>query len=142
MATKRQVKTIRYQHLCNIWSNFMRTHIGLKICHFLQSVVSITKGQKNKIMRKSGIQSSVPFRDRTLEQFLFSLVSKIIEKNGLSLGLFFMAKVLFWWMYCAIAAAPKDTAFFIFSTHPVTYSAELLRQMRISKQLRKSISWW
>ena len=28
---------------------------------------------------------------------------------------FFMAEVLFWWMYCAIAAAPKETAFLIFS---------------------------
>ena len=53
----------------------MRTHIGLKICHFLLSVVSITEGPKNKIMRKSGIHSSVPCRDSTLEQFLFYRVS-------------------------------------------------------------------
>ena len=33
----------------HIWSNFMRTHIGLKICHFLQSVVSITEGPKTKL---------------------------------------------------------------------------------------------
>ena len=55
----------------NIWSNFMRTHFVLNICHFLQSVVSITDGPKNKIMRKSGIPSSVPCWDSTLEQFLF-----------------------------------------------------------------------
>ena len=99
----------------NILSNFMRTHIGLKICHFLLSVVSITEGPENKIMRKFCIHSSVPCRDSTLEQFLFNLVSKKIEKNDFSWGLFFMAEVLFWWMYCAIAAAPKETAFLIFS---------------------------
>ena len=53
----------------------MRTHIGLKICHFLQLVVSITEGPKNKIMKKSGIHSSVPCRDSTLEQFLFYRLS-------------------------------------------------------------------
>ena len=26
----------------NIWSNFMRAHIGLKVCHFLLSAASIT----------------------------------------------------------------------------------------------------
>ena len=31
----------------HIWSNFMTMHIDLKICHSLQSVVSITEGQKN-----------------------------------------------------------------------------------------------
>ena len=56
-----------------IWS--MRMHIGLTICHFLQSVVSITEGPKNKIMRKSGIHSSLPCWDSTLEQFLFYRVS-------------------------------------------------------------------
>ena len=67
----------------NIWSNIMRTHIGLKICHFLQSVVSITEGPKNKIIRKSGIHSSVPCRDSTLEQFLFYRVSRKNEKSGI-----------------------------------------------------------
>ena len=67
----------------NIWSNFMRMHIGLKICHFLQSVVSITEGPKNKIIRKSGIHSSVPCRDSTLEQFLFYRVSRKNEKSGI-----------------------------------------------------------
>ena len=62
-----------------IWSNFIRTHIGLKICHFLLSVGSITESPKNQIMRKSGIHSSVPCQDSTLEQFLFWWVSK---KNG------------------------------------------------------------
>ena len=50
-------------------------HIGPKICHFLLSTVSITEGPKNKIMRKSGIHSSVPCRDSTLEQFLFYRLS-------------------------------------------------------------------
>ena len=58
-----------------IWSNFMRMHIGLKICHFLHSVVSITGGPKNKIMRKSVIHSYVPCWDSALEQFLFYRVS-------------------------------------------------------------------
>ena len=31
-----------------IWSNFMRMHIGIKICHFLQSVVCITEGPKKQ----------------------------------------------------------------------------------------------
>ena len=61
----------------------MRTHIGLKICHFLQSVVSITEGPKNKIMRKSGIHSSVPCRDSTLEQFLFYRVSRKNSKEDI-----------------------------------------------------------
>ena len=64
-------------------------------CHFLQPVVIITEGPENKIMRKSCIHSSVPCRDSTLGQFLFSWVSKKIEKNGVSLGLSFMAEVLF-----------------------------------------------
>ena len=81
--------------LNHIWSNFMRMHIGLKICHFLQSVVSIIEGPKNKIMSKSDIHSSVPCRDSALEQFLFSWVPKKIEKHGVSLGLSFMAEVLF-----------------------------------------------
>ena len=78
-----------------IWSTFMRTHISLKTCHFLLLVVSITEGPKNKIMRKSGIHSSVPCRDSTLEQFLFCWVSKKIEKHDVSQGLSFMAEVLF-----------------------------------------------
>ena len=53
----------------------MRMHIELKICHFLQSVVSITEGPKNKIMRKTSIHSSVPCWDSTLKRFLFYEVS-------------------------------------------------------------------
>ena len=52
--------------LWNLKRSFSRTHIGLKFCHFLQSVVSITEGPKNKIMRKSGIHSSAPCRESTL----------------------------------------------------------------------------
>ena len=63
---------------------------------FLLWVVSISEGPKNKIMRKSGIHSSVPCRDSTLEQFLFCWVSKKIEKHDVSQGLSFMAEVLFW----------------------------------------------
>ena len=92
------VKNINSSAICpgNIWSNFMRTHIGQKNCHFLQSVVGITEGPKNKIMRKSGIHSSVPCQDSTLKQFFFSLVSNFFFKNGVSWGLSFMAEVLFW----------------------------------------------
>ena len=78
-----------------IWSDFMRIHTCLKICHFLQSVVSITEGPKNKIMRKSGIHSSVPCQDSTLEQIFFCWLSKKIEKLDVSWGLSFMAEVLF-----------------------------------------------
>ena len=55
-------------------------HIDLKICHFLQAVVSITEGSKNKIMRKSGIHSSVPCWYSTLEKFLFFRVSGKMQK--------------------------------------------------------------
>ena len=53
----------------------MRMHICPKICHFLLSTVGITEGPKNKIMKKSGIHSSVPCRDSTLEQLLFCRLS-------------------------------------------------------------------
>ena len=61
----------------------MRMHIGLKICHFLQLVVSITEGPKNRIMSKSGIHSSVPCWDSTLEQFLFYRVSRKNAKSDI-----------------------------------------------------------
>ena len=38
----------------SIWSKVMRIHIGLIICHFLVSGVSITESPKNKIMGKTG----------------------------------------------------------------------------------------
>ena len=37
-----------------IWSKVMRRNIGLMICHFLVSAVSITESPKNKIMGKTG----------------------------------------------------------------------------------------
>ena len=100
-----------------IWSNFMRTHIGLKICHFLQSVVSITEGPKNKIIKKSGIHSSAPCRDSTLEQFLFL---QGVQKNAKS--------DIFWSRsYSTIhlskqylshkREAPRNTIFFNFFGH-------------------------
>ena len=79
-------------YLIHIWSNFMRTHIGLRICHFLPSVVSNTEGPKNKIMRKSGIHSSVPCRDSTIEQFLFCWVSKKNWKTWCFLGPLFYGR--------------------------------------------------
>ena len=82
-----------------IWSDFMRIHTCLKICHFLQSVVSITEGPKNKIMRKSGIHSSVPCWDSMLEQFLFCWVSKknskVMTKHGTELWMQDILIILF-----------------------------------------------
>ena len=48
--------------------------------YFLLSILSITEGPTNKIMRKSGIPSSVPCRDSTLEQFFFYRVSGKMQK--------------------------------------------------------------
>merc|ERR1712055_800989 len=88
----------RCQH---IWSNIMRTHIGLKVCHFLLSVVSITEGPENKIRRKSGIHSSVPCRDSISKQFLFNWVSKEIEKKLCFLGpLFYGLSVVLIYVLC------------------------------------------
>ena len=78
-----------------IWSNMMRMHICQNKCHFLGPILRGTEGPKNKIMRKSGIHSSVPCRDSTIEQFLFCWVSKKIEKHDVSWGLSFMEEVLF-----------------------------------------------
>ena len=94
-----------------IWSNFMRMHIGLKICHFLQSVVSITEGPKNKIIRKSGIHSSVPCRDSTLEQFLFYRVSRKMLKT-ISFGAVAIAQYIYQNNTSAIKERPQETQFF------------------------------
>ena len=90
-----------------------------KICHFLLSTVSITERPKNKIMKKSGIHSSVPWRDSTLKQVLFCWVSKKIVKNDVSLSLYFMAEVLFRKIYFVIVGVPKYMTFCIFSGQPV-----------------------
>ena len=101
-----------------IWSNFMRTHIGLKICHFLQSVVSITEGPKNKIMRKSGIHSSAPCRDSTLEQFLFYRVSRKMQK-AISFGAAAIAQYIHQNNNQAMKERPQETPFFFnFFGHP------------------------
>ena len=95
----------------------MRTHISLKICHFLLSVVSITEGPKNKIMRKSGIHSSVPCRDNTLEQFLFCWVSKNIEKPDVSLGpLFYGISVVLIDVFCYSCGFKRYRLFSFFWT--------------------------
>ena len=52
----------------------MRMHIGLTICYFLLSTVSITEGPKNKIIKKSGIHSSVP-------RNIFFLIALDTQKN-------------------------------------------------------------
>ena len=103
----------------HIWSKMMRMHICPKICHFLLSTVSITERPKNKIMKKSGIHSSVPWRDSTLKQVLFCWVSKKIVKNDVSLSLYFMAEVLFRKIYFVIVGVPKYMTFCIFSGQPV-----------------------
>ena len=98
----------------HIWSNFMRTHIGLKICHFLQSVVSITEGPKNKIIRKSGIHSSVPCRDSTLEQFLFYRVSRKNAKSDIFWSLSYSTIHLSEQYFGHKREARKNTIFSIF----------------------------
>ena len=42
-----------------IWANFMRTYIGLTICHFLLFTVSIAEVRKN--MGKTDIHGSPPY---------------------------------------------------------------------------------
>ena len=56
----------------------MRMHIGLIICHFLLSTVSITESPKNKIMGKSGLYGLYPCRGSPVKQFLFYRVSRKI----------------------------------------------------------------
>ena len=88
-----------------------RMHIGLKICHVVQIVVSITEGPKNKIMRKSGIHSSVPCWD-----------SRISEKKKLKVKSFeatAIAQYIFQNNTSAIKERPQETPFYsIFLGHP------------------------
>ena len=86
----------------------MRMHIGLKMCHLLQSVVSITEGPKNKIMRKFGIQSYVLCRDSTLEQFLFYRVSEKMQK-AISFEATAIAKYIYQNNTSAIKERPQET---------------------------------
>ena len=51
----------------NIWSKVIRMHIGLIICHFLVSAVSITESQKNKIMGKTGFYGLSACRGSAVE---------------------------------------------------------------------------
>ena len=95
-----------------IWSNIMRMHIGLKICHFLQSVVSITKGPKNKIMRISGINSCVPCWDSTLEQFLFYRVSGKNAKSDFFWSHSYSKIHLSKQHFCHKREAPRNIIFF------------------------------
>ena len=101
-----------------IWLNFMRTHIDLKICHFLLSVVSITEGPKNKIMRKSGIHSSVPCWDSTLEQFLFYRVSGKNAKSDIFWSHRYSTIHLSKQHFCHKIEAPRNIMFFNFFGHP------------------------
>ena len=50
-----------------IWSKVMRMHIGLIICHFLVSAVSITESPKNKIMGKTGFYGLFACRGSAIE---------------------------------------------------------------------------
>ena len=50
-----------------IWSKVMRSHIGLIICHFLVSAVSITESPKNKIMGKTGFYGLSACRGSAVE---------------------------------------------------------------------------
>ena len=102
----------------HIWSNFMRTHIGLKICHFLPSVVSITEGPENKIMRKSGIHSSFLCSCSTLEQFLFYRVSRKNAKKDIFLSGSYSTILLSKQYFSHKREAPRNTFFFNFFGYP------------------------
>ena len=96
----------------------MRTHIGLKICHFLPSVVSITEGPENKIMRKSGIHSSFLCSCSTLEQFLFYRVSRKNAKSDIFWSLSYSTIHLSEQYFGHKREARKNTIFSIFFGHP------------------------
>ena len=98
----------------SIWSNFMRTHIGLKICHFLLSVVSITEGPKNKIMKKSGIHSSIPCWDNTFQNnFCFSGFLEKMQKAK-SFGATAIAYCIYQNNTSAKKERPQETSYFSF----------------------------
>ena len=61
----------------------MRMHIGLIICHFLLSTVSITESPKNKIIGKSGLYGLYPYQGSPVKRFLFYGVSRKIVKNDI-----------------------------------------------------------
>ena len=96
----------------------MRMHISLTICHFSLSTVSITEGPKNKIMRKSGIHSSVPCRDSTLEQFLFYRVSRKNAKSNIFWSLSYSTIYLSEQYFGHKREARKNTIFSISFVHP------------------------
>ena len=96
----------------------MRMHIGLKICHFLQSVVSISEGSKNKIMRISGIHSHVLCWDSTLEQFLFYRVSGKIAKSDIFWSHRYSTMHLSKQHLCQKRDAPRNIIFFNLFGHP------------------------
>ena len=98
----------------NKWSNFIWMHIGLTICHFLLSVVSITGGPKNKILRKSGIHSSVPCWNSTLEQFLFYRVSGKNAKSNIIKSHSYSEIHLSKQRFCHKREDPRNIMFFNF----------------------------
>ena len=61
----------------------MRTHIDLKICHFLLLTVSIAEARKSKDMGETGIHGPSPCRGSTTDQFLFHRVMKKMAKNDI-----------------------------------------------------------
>ena len=71
------------QGIRHIWSKVMRMYIGLIICHFLVSAVSITKSQKNKIMGKTDFYGLSACQGSAVEWFLFYRVSRKIAKNAI-----------------------------------------------------------
>ena len=71
----RSVKSI------HIWSKVMRMHIGLIICHFLLSTVSITESPKNKIMGKAGLYGLYPCRGSPVKQFFFTGCPEKLQKK-------------------------------------------------------------
>ena len=55
-------------------------HIDLKICHFLQLIVSITEAGKSKNKGKTGIHGPSPYRASITEQFFCTGCEKNWQK--------------------------------------------------------------
>ena len=60
----------------HIWSNVMRTHIGLIICHFSPSILRVTGTKKTKLWRKTGPQCYQLYRWSILKYFIHYRVSQ------------------------------------------------------------------
>ena len=75
-------------------------------------------GPKNKIMRKSGIRSTVPYWDSALEQFLFYRVSVKNAKSDVFWRNNYSTIHLSKQHYCHKREAPRNIMLFNFFGHP------------------------